>query len=75
MNLLNHFRQIVFHEQKAFASITGKRADGILTAQTPSGATVLLKGQADIGQKVFYNRINSTILQIAPDVEFNEYSV
>lgn len=75
MNLLSQFQQIFTENPKGYATITGVKPDGTLIATTPTGATVLLTGQADIGKAVFYDRVASKVLEEAPDVVFKEWGV
>lgn len=75
MNLLSQFQQIFNAQEKAIARITHQKADGTYVAQTLGGGTVILKGSIDIGKLCFYDRVSNEILGVAPDVEFNEYSV
>ena len=75
MNLLSQFQQIFNQEERAFATITGIRNDGLLIATMPTGAVVLLEGKAEIGKNVYYDRTSGKVLSDAPNVEFNEYGV
>ena len=75
MNLLSQLTQTLNQTEQAFALIVGQRGGGIVVAQTPSGATILLKGEMETGKNVFYNRRDSTIMSAAPDVVFSEFGV
>lgn len=76
MNLLKTFETIFDSQEKAVARIVGHRGGGLLVGQTISGGTVLLKGEnIEIGKQCYYDRRSNTIIGIAPDIEFKEFSV
>ena len=75
MNLLSQFNQLIDRQERAFATVTGQRGGGTVVAQTPSGASILLKGQMETGKNVFYDRRSGTIISEAPVVVFSEYPV
>ena len=75
MNLLSQLNRVLTRTERGVARITGQRGDGLVVAQTQSGATILLKGEAETGKQVYYDRVSSTVMGIAPDVVFNEYGV
>lgn len=75
MNLLSQFDQIFDRQEKAFATITGQRGGGIVVAQTPGGATILLSGEMETGKKCWYDRRSGSIISEAPDVVFSEFGI
>ena len=75
MNILNQFNQLFGTVERGVAKVTGIKSDETLIATTPSGATVLLTGKAEIGKSVFYNRENNRVVDIAPDVVYKTYAI
>ena len=75
MNLLSQFQQIFSENPRGYASITGVKSDGTLIATTQTGAVVLLQGKAQVGQAVFYDRVNNDVVDDAPTVVFREFGV
>lgn len=75
MNLLSQFQQIFSENPKGYATVTGIKNDGTLIATTPTGAVVLLQGQAEMGKAVFYDRVESRVVGDAPSVVFREWGV
>lgn len=75
MNLLSQFDQLFDRQEKSVARITGNRGGGKLAAQTQSGATVILTGDAEIGSMCYYDRVSGKVLGQAPDVTYAEYGV
>lgn len=75
MNLLSQFQQIFSENPKGYATITGVKSDGTLIATTQTGAVVLLQGKAQVGQAVFYDRVNNKVVDDAPTVVFKEFGV
>lgn len=75
MNLLSQFQQIFKENPRGYATITDIKPDKTLIATTPSGAVVLLQGQAEIGKSVFYDRVTNKVVDDAPDVVFREFGV
>lgn len=75
MNLLSQFTAIFGQQERGFATAVGVHRDGRLIATTPSGATVLLTGEAELGKNVFYDRVSGRVLNVAPSVAFKSYGV
>lgn len=75
MNLLSQFQQIFSENPKGYATVTGIKNDGTLIVTTPTGAVVLLQGQAEMGKAVFYDRVENKVLEDAPSVRFGEFGV
>lgn len=77
MSLLGQFESLLSPKQKAIATITGNKGNGVWVGQTIGGATVLLssKDSYNTSQKVYYNRLTGEITGIAPDVAFREFGV
>ena len=73
MNLLSQLNKTLNRTEQDFATVTGQRGGGIVVAQTTGGASILLKGDMEIGKNVFYICRDSTIIGEAPDVTFSEY--
>ena len=75
MNLLSQFQQIFSENPRGYASVTGVKSDGTLIATIQTGAVVLLQGKAQVGQAVFYDRVDNKVVDDAPDVVFKEFGV
>lgn len=77
MNLLDILSQHLRPISKDVATITDKKPNGQLIAQTLGGGIVVLAPNAGVavGQKVYYNRVTSEIIAIAPEVEFKKWGV
>ena len=75
MDLLSEFNQLFNSTERSVARITGQRGNGLLVAQTEAGSTILLNGEAETGKKVYYDRVSSKVLELAPDVVYSEYGV
>ncbi|MDO4434837.1 MAG: hypothetical protein Q4B71_00280 [Cardiobacteriaceae bacterium] len=57
------------------AVVIGIKADGTIIAQTSSGTTLLLAGQAKIGDHVFYNSQNHQIVKSSPALNFTHLTI
>lgn len=75
MNLLNQFEQLFNRQEKAVSRVSGQLGSGRVVATTLTGATVILIGETETGQLVYYDRASGQILSVAPDVDFAEYGV
>ena len=75
MDIFREFEQLFSSTERSIARITGQRGNGLLVAQTESGVTILLRGEAETGVKVYYDRVNSKVIELAPDVPYSEYGV
>lgn len=75
MNLLSQFQQIFSENPRGYASVTGVKSDGTLIATIQTGAVVLLQGKAQVGQAVFYDRVDNKVVDDAPTVVFREFGV
>lgn len=77
MNLLDILNQHLRPTSKDVATITDKKSNGQLIAQTLGGGVVVLAPNAGVavGQKVYYNRVTSEIIATAPEVEFKRWGI
>lgn len=75
MNLLDELSSILTPNDKAVATLTGKKADGVWIATTLAGQTVILTGQGEMGKQVYYNRATGAVLGLAPEVRFERFGV
>lgn len=57
------------------AIITAQKNDGTLIAESSAGTVVLLYGQAEIGDHVFYNPQNHQIIKSSPALNFTHLTI
>lgn len=75
MNILANLNSILNPQSQSLAKVVGIKTDGTIIAKELNGGVVLLKGQAAIGEQVFYDRYTSAIVGKAPDVGFGRFGV
>lgn len=74
MNLYQTFNKL-FATPKGVAQITGQKGSGVVVAQTLGGVFVVLNGQAQVGDMVYYDRQSHEITGQAPQRERGEFGV
>lgn len=75
MNLLQQFTALITPQKRQTATITGGKGANVWVAETPSGAVVILEGDTQIGQTVYYDAYTRQIEGQAPDVQWVEIGV
>lgn len=75
MDILSQFRALITPQKRQVAKITGGKGAGVWVAETPGGAVVVLTGEAQIGQSVYYDAYTREIEGQAPDVVWVEISI
>ncbi len=74
MNLYQTFNRL-FATPKGVAQITGQKGQGVVVGQTLGGVFVVLNGQAQVGDMVYYDRQTHEITGQAPQGERGEFGV
>lgn len=74
MNLYQTLNRL-FATPKGVAQITGQKGQGVVVGQTLGGVFVVLNGQAEIGDMVYYDRQTHEIAGQAPQGERGEFEV
>ena len=74
-NLYQNLTALLNREQRGIAKITGDLGGGSWAAQTQSGGTIVLSGQAALNQRVFYDVRTNRIISQAPDAAVLELGV
>lgn len=75
MDILSQFRALIAPQKRQVAKITGGKGAGVWVAETPGGAVVVLTGDGQIGQSVYYDAYTREIEGQAPDVQWVEISI
>lgn len=75
MDVLGQFKGLLNPQKRQVAQITGGKGAGVWVAETPSGAVVVLEGEAQIGQSVYYDAYSREIAGQAPEVVWVEIGV
>ena len=75
MDILSQFTALIAPTKRQVAKITGGKGAGVWVAETPKGAVVVLEGEAQIGQSVYYDAYTREIEGQAPDVQWVEIGV
>ena len=75
MDVLGQFKGLLNPQKRQVAKITGGKGAGVWVAETPSGAVVVLEGEAQIGQSVYYDAYSCEIAGQAPEVVWVEIGV
>ena len=55
MNIRQQFESLLNPKRRMTAKITGGKGANVWVAETPTGSVVVLTGQGQIGQHVYYN--------------------
>lgn len=74
MNLYQTFNKL-FASPKGVAQITGQKGQGVVVGQTLGGAFVVLNGEGQVGDMVYYDRQTHEITGQAPKGERGEFGV
>lgn len=74
MNLYQTFNQL-FATPKGVAQITGQKGSGVMVGQTLGGVFVVLNGEGQVGDMVYYDRQTHEITGQAPKGERGEFGV
>ena len=75
MNISNVFKALVNPQQIAVAKITTDQGGGTYQAETQGGRVLLLKGNASVGQMVFYDMRTRAITGQAPNISVIDIAV
>lgn len=75
MNIRQQFESLLNPKRRMTAKITGGKGANVWVAETPAGAVVVLTGQGQIGQHVYYNAYTLEIEGEAPVVTWAEIKV
>ncbi|MDO4450520.1 MAG: hypothetical protein Q4B79_06145 [Moraxella sp.] len=74
MNLYQTFNKL-FATPKGVAQITGQKGSGVVVGQTLGGVFVVLNGQAEVGDMVYYDHRTHHVTGQAPKGERGEFGV
>lgn len=76
---MNNIRQqlidLINPRHRAVAKIVGGKGADTWVGETPSGGVVVITGQAQIGESVYYDAITLRIEGKAPDLDWLEIKV
>ena len=75
MDILSQFKSLIAPQKRNTAKITGGKGAGVWVAETPKGAVVVLEGEAQTGQNVYYDAYTGKIEGQAPEVQWVEIGV
>ena len=75
MDVLDQFKGLLNPQKRPVAKITGGKGAGVWVAETPTGAVVVLAGEGQIGQSVYYDAYSREITGQAPEVQWVEIGV
>lgn len=74
MNLYQTFNKL-FATPKGVAQITGQKGSGVVVAQTLGGVFVVLQGEGEVGDMIYYDRQTHHVTGQAPKGERGEFGV
>lgn len=74
-NFNNFFAPLYQKTRRSVATILTDYGQGRYEAQTEAGNKLVLKGQASVGDKVFFDANTKRILEQAPNVVFSDIPV
>lgn len=75
MNIRQQLLDLISPQKRLYAEIIGQKSADLFIATTPSGATVLLRGNAKIGDPVYYDGFTMQIIVITEKVNWQDLEV
>ena len=74
-NIRQQLIDLINPRHRAVAKIVGGKGADVWVGETPSGGVVVIKGQTQIGESVYFDAITMRIEGKAPNLDWQEIKV